>query len=421
MTTSEEVQKELIQSVVEFTGTSSGNAAKLLLESDWNVPEAVTRFFLQVDASSALNNRQRGPPPQQEWSVLGTFVSGLASAIKSCMGWAWESCYRACRLLFLNPLSRPVGSGNLNSHFSSFSPRPRCFEGSFQEAAAFSRQTDCRKVLVIFLHSSSASDLDSALTSLCNESIVDIINSQFVFWTGDSDFPHIANFMRAFPIRSPPALIAVVSTNRTELKIVGACAGSTSFNSEGIMNVLQKAQEAQDRLIIEDEQFKSNRALREAQDLEYQEALERDALLEAQRERDIKESLSRKQAADTKCINSKNTKQELFEKFSLLPPPKTSTTIVIRLPDGIRIERNFDISDTVATLYEWVLCAGHLYPHATRVVEEIHPGSFSLSTSFPSKKLDDMNVTLEDLQLYPNAVLLFTRLYDESENEIDSK
>ena len=409
----EEEQQELIKSVVEFTGTSHAMAEKLLKESNWNVPEAVTRFFIQVDAVPALNERLS----PESWSV-GSLFSSLVMAVKSCMGWAYASLHKAFRVLFLSGSMTPPGAGTLIDHFPTLanSMHPRCFQGSFQQAVGFSRQSDPRKVVVLFIHSSSAPDLQHCIGIFCQESLVDMLNAQFVFWSGDSDFFQTSNLMRAFSLRSTPAVIAVVANNLTELKVVSACAGN-AFTPENVLGVLQKAQEEQDRLAAEAEQFKINRSLREAQDREYQEALERDALLEAERERLALQSISKQEAKASRLRTSANTKLELFHKFLALPLPQTPTTIVVRLPRGVRIERKFDITDRISILYDWVLCSGNLYSHTAEVMQNIHPGSFKLATSFPSKTLDDMESTLEELNLYPNAVLIFTRCDDDSENE----
>jgi hypothetical protein len=437
----EEVKQELIKSVVDFTGATGEKARKLLEESDWNVPEAVTRFFLEVDAvPSQSQPRQQTMPAPTRSSAINTgqpnltstdpadssAVQALLMAIKSCMGWAASTCWSAVRWFLFGP-SAQSGSGNLSSYFNQLPEgvaRPLCLEETFQEATIRARARDNRKVVVVYLNSGSSNNFDFVTRSvLCDEAVVSVINEQFIFWAGDIDYSGPLQLLRALPIRSTPMLIAAVSLNTTELKIVGATA-APNFTVESVMGVLRKAQEAQDRLIAEDEQFRVNRDLRDAQDREYQEALERDRLAEEERQRKIDEEARKKeiesqkdQEKQKKLSAIQREKEAALKRVENAKPISSPTTIVVRLPAGIRIEKKFDKAEVVGTLYDWVLCCGLLHSHATEAAKAIRPGNFALSTSFPAKRLDNMNATLEELDLVPNAVLPFKILTDDSDDE----
>lgn len=411
--TSAEVQENLVESVVDFTGASRERAKKLLEDSNWNVPEAVTRFFLEAEAVPSLT-RPPAPVTPAPFPTSSMF-STLVMAVKSCMGWAWHACR-----WFLYGTSLRTGSGSLAGHLAALPegvPRPLCLEETFQEVAARSRQRDNRKVLVVYLHSSLAESFEFATKNiLCQESIVSVINEQFQFWAGDIECSGPSQLLRALPVRATPMLIAIVSMNATELKVVGACAGS-GFSTEGIMGVLAKAHEAQDGLIAQDEQFRINRSLREDQDREYQDALERDRMMSEKRAEQDRALAEKAAALEAEQQSKHRRKEEAAERIKNLPEPTTPTTIVVRLPDGVRIERKFDSSDTVEVLYDWVLSCGVLHAHACEVAKTIHAERFTLSTSFPSRRLDNMQATLEAVELVPNAVLAFTRVGDDSETE----
>ena len=430
MPTSEEVEAELVKSVVDFTGAAPDRARKLLQESEWNVPEAVTRFFLAVDATPALNQPARREPvalqpllhhPTPLWG-LRTIFNTLIVSIKSCMGWAAYSCWRACSLfLFGSPPGLTTGSGNLAPYFESLPEgpcRPVSLECSFNEAATRTRQRDNRKVLLIYLDSASSPEFPTTVRNvLCEESVASVINGQFAFWAGDVDYAPPAHLLRAFPVRGVPLLIAVVSVNSTELKIVAACSGRAQFTVPGVVAVLQKAQEQQDRLMAEDYQLAVNRTLRQDQDQEYEEALARDRALAEERERIESEAAKKAEVKNDRKANTEQERARLVSKFRDAPQPLNPTTIVVRLHDGVRIERKFEKTSTVTTLHEWVLCCGELHPQAVGAAKKIHSGNFSLSTSYPSKRLDEMSATLEEAGLVPNAVLVVSLLDDGSDSE----
>jgi hypothetical protein len=255
-----------------------------------------------------------------------------------------------------------------------------------------------------------------------------MINEQFIFWAGDVDFSAPLQLLRALSVRPNPLLVALVSVNSTELKIVGAC-GGPQFTLEYAIGVLHKAQEAQDRLFAEDEQFRINRTLRETQDREFEESLERDRLMEEERqrkrdeeERIEKERLERAKSKDVKKSAIQKEKEAALSRVERARGIETPTTIVVRFPGGVRIEKKFDKNEVIGTLYDWVLCCGLLHAHASEVGQEIRPGKFYLSTTFPARKLEVMSASLLELDLVPNAVLAFTNIDDESDSEsIDVK
>ena len=381
---------QLIQSVVDFTGLSPDRAETILKESNWNVPEAVTKFFQQTEAVPAYANGPRR-------SAFALLIKSIVEAFKSCMGWSWNFF----RLFVFGSSTFKSGTGNLAAYFQSLSSssqmKPNCFDGSFKDACALGRTRDNRKVVIVFLHTQSSPDFDHAVQSvLLDESVVSMINSQFIFWAGDVEYLQAQQLMRALPLRTTPLLLALVSQNNTEIRIVGACGGS-GFSLESALTVLQKAQEEQDRLFAEDEQFRINRSLREAQDREYEEALQRDREVE---EREANEALAAEMAAQQLAEQKHQAakKLEQIEKEWVTDRKESASHLVFKLPHGKRVEQRFLQETKIGTVYDWVECVCD---------GELGRKSLTLSTSFPSVKLNrDEEKTLSELGLVPNAVLL---------------
>lgn len=77
-----------------------------------------------------------------------------------------------------------------------------------------------------------------------------------------------------------------------------------------------------------------------------------------------------------------------------------STSIVFRYPDGEkRVERRFLKTNKVQTLYDFVFSLGK------EIYTEPDYSKFSLIQPFPFKTYDNMDKTLEEETLFPNAVL----------------
>jgi len=76
----------------------------------------------------------------------------------------------------------------------------------------------------------------------------------------------------------------------------------------------------------------------------------------------------------------------------------------MRLPTGQRLERKFPIRATLADVYTWADCAAYLPQYESKGLEI--PARFVLKTSFPSRELNEMEKTIEELQLSGTNLLL---------------
>lgn len=104
-----------------------------------------------------------------------------------------------------------------------------------------------------------------------------------------------------------------------------------------------------------------------------------------------------------KAINEEKRKILQKEKHNSLPSEpshddKNATSIVFRYPnDDTRKERRFLKTDKISILYDFVASLG------TDMFEESN--EFDLITPFPVKIFSDMEKTLEEEKLFPNAVI----------------
>merc|ERR1712032_603782 len=86
-------------------------------------------------------------------------------------------------------------------------------------------------------------------------------------------------------------------------------------------------------------------------------------------------------------------------------PPAESCRIVLRFPDGHRIERTFDADTCIGTLYAWADVCGELQGfHGGKRFDV--PEEFCLSTTYPRMTLADNSQTLRSLHLLPSSALV---------------
>lgn len=82
---------------------------------------------------------------------------------------------------------------------------------------------------------------------------------------------------------------------------------------------------------------------------------------------------------------------------------KEISHIVIRIPNGERLERSFRQDDLLQIVYDYV------------DAQDIIPNDFILFTNFPRCAYTDMSVTLRDAGLVPSAMLFIEEIISEDE------
>jgi hypothetical protein len=140
------------------------------------------------------------------------------------------------------------------------------------------------------------------------------------------------------------------------------------------------------------EQQKSDMEALEKQVQKREEELKKQKMLEEQR---IKEEELKKKEMEKKANEAK---KKIVEEPSEGDP--NVTTICFRYPDGQqRKDRRFLKSHTIQNLYDFVTSLGK------EIYTEEENNNFSLYQPFPPKKYEEMNNTLEQEGLFPNAVI----------------
>jgi len=128
------------------------------------------------------------------------------------------------------------------------------------------------------------------------------------------------------------------------------------------------------------------------------------------------ESSDDDQAAHLQQQREEMLKMEISGKKSMArnrlpvePDPNDSNTnrvsqLVIRLPDGSRVQRRFRVTDKVQAIYDFVDCQDQM---------QIDQSHYNLIANFPRRVFQDRLVSLEEAGLYPQASLFVQEKMDE--------
>ncbi len=142
-------------------------------------------------------------------------------------------------------------------------------------------------------------------------------------------------------------------------------------------------------------------------DMEELERKEREKKEQEKKEIEKKKKEKQKMEEEEKRIEEEKKKQEelieIIKKNLPIEPDDSNPekcTILFRYPNGTRnVERKFLKTDTINLLYDYVITLGR------EIYTEDNYYKFELIQTFPFKKYDNKDKTLEEEGLFPNAVI----------------
>lgn len=351
--------------------------------------------------------------------ILGWIIGGLKKITQTVFN-------VFCTFLF------GVGSGSLGGGVSSgaaFSQAlqasygsnlnlPTFFEGGFSTALQ-AAQRDL-KILVVFLHSENARDAHNFVVNvLCNELVRTMLNENYMLWGGDvarMETHYVSQMVRS---RQYPSFCVLLPVSVEEVRVIGMVQGDVQVDAA--ISLLAACYEEMDthrsEIAAMRAQQVEDRHLREEQDREYQEALEMDRLrseekrrceqqereaerLVAEEKRKQDEELRVAEAEREAVVNARKAQAETIE----CEGPDATARVALRLPAGQRAQRRFRPTATLADVYAWAGCVGHLPENDGRGLEI--PKKFVLKTAFPCRDLSDMDATIQELELSGTNLVL---------------
>jgi len=331
------------------------------------------------------------------WRVVGSFLPLFGSASTVSFPTEFESRY-----------------GNVHPNWSST---------SFQQLASQAKTQF--KFIFVYLHSSLNENSDQFCREvLCSEVIQEICDTNFLCWGGnvnlESEPFKISQILNAtgYPF------VAVLCNNAGGgLTILDKIEGAVSLGD--LVGRLAYVVESHGPELLaqrlESEELVLNRQLREEQDVAFQQSLledqekERRAQEEAQAAEAAKEVAAREEQLKLlQQQNKLNRKKILQSKIGVEPAANTPdvSQLLIRLPDGSRLQRRFKVSQTLQDVFDYIESQCETLDFSNADADDNsnnnnnnNSNGYELVTQFPRQSYSDTSRTLLQLQLFPQASL----------------
>ena len=243
------------------------------------------------------------------------------------------------------------------------------------------------KFLLVYLHSEDHQDTEKfCRNTLTNPQVINYINEGMLFWGCSVKSPEGYRVSQALRETGYPFL-AVIVLRQNRMVVVGRLEGYQQ--PDRLTTRLTEIVRENEAFIVvaraERHEIDTTRVIRNEQDIIFRDTLKQDQ----EREKRKKEEGERKKREADEIKRREKEEQEKKDRIiqmkmdlvSQVPdePPANhaeSVRVLIKLPDGQRLERRFLRSHTLKHVYNFVFC----HPES--------PDEFDIVTNFPRKVLD---------------------------------
>ncbi|XP_010928213.1 plant UBX domain-containing protein 10 [Elaeis guineensis] len=296
------------------------------------------------------------------------------------------------------------------------STHPFFYACQFLEALKIAK--DESKFVFLYLH-----DPDHPYTApfcrntLCSQLVVEFLDTNFVSWGAVANRGEGSEMVAALKAASFPFCAVVAPISGESIAVLQQVEGPVS--PEELVNILQKTIEEQGSAFRalrteEEEKIRANRQLRAEQDAAYLESLKKDKVKEGAQQRLVEEAAraaaERWEKANNERLQRKPPQKQLSSKTKdasketqtvTSRKTKSTTKILIRFPNGQRIEQSFLCTDTIRSIFRHI-----------DSLDVPGIGSYRLISNFPRKVYgyEQLEMTLKDAGLHPSATLFLELL-----------
>ena len=261
------------------------------------------------------------------------------------------------------------------AQFTAEYPRaPTLVNGSYVHAARAAKAQ--RKLLLIYIHSfNEAQSQHFVRQTLCDEAAVNFINENFIFFASSLAQTDTYRLTHALNMTALPFL-ALLAPHSTQLALLYRSNGR-SLDTDSLIAHLMQAMDTHSNMLAETQrrqrQTTDTRSIIDEQNREYQEALEKDRQQKIQREELMRieaEEKRRREEEEQKLIQAaaeaedrqlrrvELLQSERQRKLASLPaepaPAATVAVVGVRLSAGKKIQRRFELSETLNVVFDWI-------------------------------------------------------------------
>ncbi|XP_020605014.1 FAS-associated factor 2-like [Orbicella faveolata] len=295
---------------------------------------------------------------------------------------------------------------------------PTFYQGSYSQALDDAKRE--LRFLLVYLHSSEHQDtVEFCRSTMTNEGFREYVNGNMLFWAANVKSTEGYKVSRALREATYPFL-ALICLRDNRMTVVG--------RMEGLMNVdryvshlARLIEDNEPALVVAraDRQERTQaQQLRDEQDEAYYESVRADQEKERRKREEedkkrLEEETKRKKEEARRDRAQSIAQDRLDRKLRIPEEPENSDPnsirVLIKLPNGKRLERRFLKSHSLQALYDFVFC------------DEESPAEFVLVSNFPRKiyAFDSSNEdqTLETAGIEANALLFVQNVEDESDSD----
>ncbi|XP_035828542.1 FAS-associated factor 2 [Aplysia californica] len=404
-------QTEKLLQFQDLTGIEQIERCREILQAhDWNIEAAVQDTFNEQEGAPPVFSRpprQEERPPQVNLQPTNQRVilypghrpQGIFQwtyyLLTMPIRFVWGTFFDIIKafISFIRPDPRrivtdPVGDvvGFISAFHSKFgNNHPVFYQGTYSQALNDAKRE--LKFLLVYLHSEDHQNTETFCRGvLCSEEFVNFVNSQMLFWACNTSSPE--GYRVSPPLREHAyPFLAVIVLRENRMSVVARIEGHITGSRELIQRLEQVISENESSLIAaraEREERSFNQSLRQQQDEAYLESLKADQ----EKEKKKREAREKQEEEEKKKRQEEEEKQQQFlereEKKSQIerelpgePEPEHANAIriLLKTPNGRRIERRFLRDQSLKYLYLYVFC------------HKDCPDDFQIVTNFPRKTL----------------------------------
>ena len=375
-------------------------AKKYLISSNWDETQAINKYFSRIDKNNSinekdfnLNNKEIKKNSQNNSSSNNDDNEGFFSKyIFSPIYSLFSSCY--------------------SNHDSDYEDETKIFHflpNKIQDFSKFNKFIKKYIGIIIFYDKKNLEFLQQFINKICrNSSIMNILRQKCVIFPISSSSENgykILNILSDSNILYPSLIFCFnkskdnIFDKNNLIEIINGESVNVDIFYKSLIQSISKI-EKNNNLINNEQESNNYNFLTDGEILQKQrndmEELEKNV-------QKMEEEINTENIKKRENINKIEKEAEKYKAKFVAEPDKDNPdccTICFRYPDGDkRRDRRFLKTDKIKILYEYITSLGN------EIYTEDGNGVFSLYQPFPPKKYDNMESTLENEGLFPNAVI----------------
>ncbi|KAL7722279.1 UBX domain-containing protein [Entamoeba marina] len=303
---------------------------------------------------------------------------------------------------FIKPINY---SNDLNELIPEFKGLYPTFQTTFSQALQESKQQ--YKLIIVYHHSPHSPSSDFIRRLLTDNLLIQEIQTHYIIHLSNVNTPQGRKLEELHEITTFPSISVVFPFSGRHgdvLRVVKA----KDIDSQTLLKIANTHNGMFDGVRTQRMEEDERRRLREQQEEEYQNALEearkkeeeeKQEQIAKEKEEQMKKEVEKEQ--QQLIENEKNKKEamknDMLEKKKMFinePNGEGCCSIVVRFPNGRKIQRKFLKNDTVQMIYYWV--------DSNQAVSR----NYRLSKMYPKIQLVNKDISLEDAGLSPSVILV---------------